>query len=229
MTTDRLSTQIFVGLIIIVVGGVLLLHNLGLMDASALFQWIPSLFVLLGVWILIRGGFRHWTGPLILIVGGGASQLVALDVISGVSFWQLIGPVILIVIGLSILLNRGREDGQRLTDTSERASVFAFFSGEERRSVSQSFRGADITAVFGGSSLDLREATLADPPATINVFAMFGGGELFVPAGWSLQNDVVALFGGTEDKRVSAPAPVGGAPDVIVTGLVLFGGFSFES
>jgi hypothetical protein len=76
-----LSSQILVGLILILVGLAILSANLGWADLSGIFQWIPSLFILLGVWQLIANRFRFITGPIILIAGGAAFQLAAFDII----------------------------------------------------------------------------------------------------------------------------------------------------
>ena len=45
--------------------------------------------------------------------------------------------------------------------------------------------------------------------------------------GWDVRLDVVPIFGGTEDKRRTGGTGEG-TPDLVVTGLVLFGGVTLK-
>ena len=54
--------------------------------------------------------------------------------------------------------------------------------GVIRRSNSQTFEGADLTAVMGGCEIDLRQASMAPGgEAVIDVFAFWGGIDVKVP------------------------------------------------
>jgi len=87
------------------------------------------------------------------------------------------------------------------------------------------FKGAELTAIFGGFDLDLRLATLEAPQVRVDTFVLFGGGEVKVPQGWAVTMKGTAIMGGFEDKTLHLPAAEG-APQVhlVITGLVLFGG-----
>lgn len=228
MSNRNLSSQIFVGLILILVGLTILVANLGWADLSGIFQWIPSFFILLGVWQLIANKFRFITGPIILIAGGAAFQLAAFDIIEFESIWQF-WPLILILIGASMLLERfGVQVPGPFNHGADEAevSILSIFNGPEHLLNSTSFRGGETTAIFGGIDLDLRNASITTPPARINAFAMFGGIDILVPETWIVKTEVLGIFGGSDDDRPEKPA---GTPDLIVTGFAMFGGVTIKS
>lgn len=230
MSNRNLSSQIFVGLILILVGLAILAANLGWADLSGIFQWIPSFFILLGVWQLIANKFRFITGPIILITGGAAFQLAAFDFIEFESIWQF-WPLILIIIGGSMLLERfGVQMPGPFTHGADEdeVSILSIFNGPEHQLNSASFRGGETTAIFGGIDLDLRNAAVTTPPARINAFALFGGVDIIVPQTWTVRTDVLGIFGGSDDDRVEKPADHDN-PDLVVTGFAMFGGVTIKS
>jgi hypothetical protein len=231
-TKERtLSSQIFVGLILILVGLAFLFRNLGWADFSGVARWIPSFFILLGIWQLVTNKLRFITGPVILIVGGAAFQLAAFGVFEFRSIWQF-WPLILILIGGSMLLERS---GVKLptpfthSADEETVSILSIFNGPEHAITNQQFRGGEATAIFGGIDLDLRQAGVVDRPVRINTFAMFGGVDIIVPAGWTVKHDVMGIFGGFDDERAEKISAQDGQPDLFVTGFAMFGGITVKS
>jgi predicted membrane protein len=238
MQTKGMSSQLLFAIIIIAVGLLLLLNNLGLAGIGGLWRWIPSLFIIMGAWQLVASDFRHFTGPLILIVGGAIFQLAALDLIGWGTLAQLIWPLILIGAGLLILIKR-TELGEQLHFTTQEGEMgspedtvraFAMFSGADRRVTSQSFVGGEGTAVFGGVDIDLSDAAVREPPARINATALFGGIDIIVPEDWIVQMDVFGFFGGSGDERPTRTKPdYKQAADLIVTGTAMFGGVGIKT
>ncbi|MEF8837986.1 MAG: DUF5668 domain-containing protein, partial [Haloarculaceae archaeon] len=165
-----IPTQIILGILIAIVGVVLLVDTTGLYETRPLMDYVPSLFVRMGLYALWRGGLRNVFGPLVVIVLAGAWQLAALEVVSWEQLWDF-WPVFLVIFGLSLVVSHFRQPpSQSTVDHIRSVSVFG---GSEKRSTSKSFTGADITAVFGGAQLDLRDAAVADRPVKLNVVAMF--------------------------------------------------------
>lgn len=242
----RLPTQVLFGLLVVAVGLVLLAETTGLYDARFLFDYVPSLFVLLGLYAMVRSGFRNLFGPAVVVAVAAAWQAVALDLVPVDSIWDF-WPLVVVLFGLSLVFDhiRGRPGGAD-ADSGSYVSTFAAFGGSEKRSTSHSFTGASLTAAFGGVEVDLRDAEVADPPARISALAVFGGVEIHAPREWDIDLDVLPLFGGASDER---PRPTRGpddganadradegqagewddngehsTPDLVVTGVAAFGG-----
>ena len=100
--------------------------------------------------------------------------------------------------------------------------IVTLFGSTERRGRWQPRRNLSVLNLFGGTVLDLREATFTDNTCEINVFCLFGGIEVLVPEGTDLENRALAVFGGAGAKVATPPAP--GAPKVVLRGFVGFGG-----
>ena len=216
------ASQVLFGAIVVLVGLLLLLETTDTYPTGGLLAYVPSLFVLVGLWAFVRSGFRSVLGPSFLVIVAGAWQLVALDLVTVdrlVAYW----PVLLIVVGLSLVFGRYRSRARG--SDADHSSLFAAFGGVERRNTSQSFASADLTALFGGVELDLRDAAIAEPPARINAVALFGGAEIVVPREWNVQLDVLPVLGGAADDRARSEG-VHEAVDLVVTGFCAFGGVS---
>ena len=224
MTKRRLSPQVILGALIVLVGIVLLFRTTDVYDAGWLLTYVPLLFVLLGIYALVVSGFRNVVGAGIVIIVAGAWQLVALGYLEADRVWEL-WPLLIVFFGISVLLGQYRSRSK--PTTADHPTAMALFGGSELRSQSKQFSGADLTALFGGVELDMRDAEISDPPARVSVTAAFGGVDLVVPREWNVQIDVVPLFGGASDERTRDPDEHENV-DLVVTGLVLFGGVGIE-
>lgn len=81
-----------------------------------------------------------------------------------------------------------------------------------------------MTTTFGGGTLDLSGATLADRCATLRLKALFGGGQLIVPDDWRVESRLAPVLEGVGDGRTARVRP-DDAPVLTLTGLALFGGW----
>ena len=102
-----LSTQLVVGVLVVVIGLLLLLNTTDLYDTRFLFDYIPSVFVLLGLYAMVRSRFRNLFGPLVVVVVAGVWQLTALDVVAGDEVADL-WPLFVVLFGLSVWRGRRR-------------------------------------------------------------------------------------------------------------------------
>ncbi|MBI2872425.1 MAG: hypothetical protein HYY00_04455 [Chloroflexi bacterium] len=223
MDTRGIGGRVFLGLIVIVVGILLLVGSLGGLGIGTMARWIPSVFILFGLWALVSAGFRQVGGPLVII---GVAALVQLAVLGILGTWW---PLAIILVGLFVLLQGplGRRAG-RAGEAGGILNILVAFGGAERKVTSGDFKGCQITAAFGGVDLDLREAQVKEPPAVMDVTCVFGGVELRVPQEWGVRLDVFPLFGGTSDKRKESP-PNQDQPHLVVRGLALFGAVEVKS
>ncbi len=92
--------------------------------------------------------------------------------------------------------------------------------GAEEKVTSTDFRGGYLRAVMGGVKLDLTEATIEDPPATIEMTVVMGGAEIAVPEGWKVMVDTRPILGGVDEHGASDEAE---PPDLVLTGKVVRG------
>jgi Domain of unknown function (DUF5668) len=212
--------RLFFGLLIVAVGTVLLLDNAGVLDAGEIFgTWWPAVLILAGI-LTFAANPRHWPVALIITGVGVAFLLSNLDM---VDLGNFIIPAVIILVGLLVLFGRGL--GAR-TEAGDRVNSFNVFSGSEIASHSKQFQGGNITAVFGGAEVDLRD-TLPAPGAQLDVFAAFGGVEVTVPQGWNVVTRGLPLFGGIENATAKDPVPAD-APTLAVNATVLFGGLEIK-
>lgn len=219
--------QIFWGLVIIIVGVLFLAQNLGYIQDYSFWKYLPALLIILGLYQLFVNRLRAWVGPLLITLVGTFLLMATLDVITWGTFGSLIWPTILILIGISIILHRGESSRNFETTAGSQMNVFSTFSEQNRKVTSGDFRNAEVTAIFGSSKLDLRDASVSQPPAYIQTTTMFGGVEIFVPSNWDVRINTVAFFGGSSDKRREV-TPQKETPELIITGTVFFGGLDIK-
>ena len=104
--------------------------------------------------------------------------------------------------------------------------VDARFSGVKLQNDSPAFKGGRISAAFGGVELDLREAAMAGPEATLTIDGKFSGIELRVPRHWQVSVQMSSTLGGVEDKTVSPPSP---EQRLVLRGETVFGGVEIKN
>src|SRR5262249_5632821 len=100
--------------------------------------------------------------------------------------------------------------------------LFSFMGGGEYRIQAKNFRGGSATAIMGGCDVDLREADIDGPMATITVSAFMGGGVLRVPTTWAVQMRGSSIMGGNSMKVREG---VKLEKTLIIEGMSLLGGF----
>ncbi len=103
-------------------------------------------------------------------------------------------------------------------------NAFAVSGKTEEKVASTDFRGGYLRAVMGGVKLDLTEATIEDPPATIETTVVMGGAQIAVPEGWRVSVETGTILGGVHSDNVGGVSDEGGPPDLILTGKVIMGG-----
>lgn len=226
-TTDK---KLVLGLLLLSAGAFLMLHRFDLLPIVLpryLFSW-KSLLMFLGVFFLITEKNKS-TGLILFAIGG---SFMAME-IWGLTFREVFSfaiPLVLIIAGLGLLF-RPRSFQPKTINETEDASIMDrihevnIFGGGEKVIKSDAFRGGQITAIFGGSEIDLRHAELADGVNAIDLTCIFGGVTLLVPDNWIVKNDVTPIFGGFSDSRkVKSLETNPGEKILYVKGVVIFGG-----
>jgi len=235
METKSLDRKTIAGILLMLAGGLLLLDTFDVTDWPLryyIFNW-KTLLIGIGI-ILITVKDRQTPGWV--LIGLGVVFWLPSLVDYNIRLNQIILPAILMGIGIIILTKRNdvrnRQLGRNKADIgaiSDYLDDVAIFGGGVKQVLSQSFKGGNITAIFGGSEFNLREASLSPEGCTIDVFTMFGGSKLIVPEQWEIKSDVVSIFGGFSDKRPIRPAHNETKNIIYIKGIVVFGGLEVKS
>ena len=237
--------RIFFGIIVVVVGVLLLLMALDLVAIDGigeLLLYIPSLFILWGLYLLVAQRFKRASGPIVMIAIAAAVQLMLLDVLQ----WDYVWPIAIILIGVAIIAGgsgyRGRRRRERRRREQRHAKpdahksaggyldISVTMSEADERNRSKDFQGGEITCAMGSVKLDLTEAEIVEPPARIHVDVVIGSVEILVPDHWIVQTDIERTMGEVEDQTESrrSAAPDDGAT-LILSGSVTMGQATIES
>lgn len=215
--------RLLVGFVIVGMGVVFLLDAAGVVDSGrVLSEWWPSVFVAAGLLTLLerpRASLRA-----VVLMGVGVVALLFTTHTLGEDAWAYVWPIAVILAGVAVLT---RWSGRHVGTSGVGEDVIratAAFGGAELASADQAFRGAYLTAIFGGATLDLREALPAQDGAAVNATAVFGGVDVLVPRGWRVTVRSVPIFGGVDDKTDHTVLPAAGAPELVVDAVCIFGG-----
>lgn len=217
----------WIGLVLIVIGVFVLLGNLGVLENfwGLLGTYWPVLLILAGAYNIISNPAGKPGGMIVFAAGSLllVNNIDQVQVFSRVSFW----PILLILVGLWFIFRGGRE--QNLVE-KDSVNVVALFSGNSSRVVSSDFKGGSSVALFGGTEVDLRDSKISNSEAKFDVFAMFGGTDIYVPENWSVVAKGLPLFGGMDDKTASKEGgPVEDQPKLVINYLALFGGVEVKN
>jgi len=224
MTTNarfRLTGQLIAGLVLASLGILFTLDNLEILRARDFLRYWPAVLVIVGISQVVQArSSAGMVGGSIWILIGGVMLGERLSLIANIfRFW----PLLLVAVGGYVVWQSFNRTETAPGEHSDRVSAVAVLGGVDRRVLSSSFAGGDVTAFMGGGKLDLRESTLpAGAEALLDVTAMMGGFEIRVPESWNVIVDIVPFMGGYEDKTRHPADP--SAPRLRVRGFVMMGG-----
>jgi predicted membrane protein len=227
-TERKTDKRILLGGVLVVIGGLLLLGSMDILNVSIshiIFSW-PFIFTIVGLFILFNTNKKLLGG---IIIGIGLFFLIP-RIFPYVHYHGgIVIPVLLIALGIYIILNHRKKDGL----DPERSGFLkkdviddvSIFGGGSKIVSSDSFKGGNITAIFGGSEINLTGCSLAQGEQVIDVLTVFGGTTIMVPKDWNVVVNVTSILGGFSDKSIKDP---GVLPDqtrtLYIKGLAMFGG-----
>jgi hypothetical protein len=216
------TPQLLVGVLIIVVGVLFTLDNLGLANAADYVRYWPVGLVAIGLlklWQAREGACGAFGGLVFTVIGLWLLVEQTVDVRVG---FEDMWPLLIVFLGV-YLVWRGMTLPRRAAGADGNAVIqaTAILSGVGLASNARAFRGGDITAVMGGCEVDLRQAAI-NGQAEINLFVMWGGVEIKVPDDWVVVSQVTPVLGAVEDRT----RPPGGATAhrLVLRGTVIMGG-----
>jgi predicted membrane protein len=226
------NNRAIIGVILVLMGLFLVLRNTGFFPGvidHVIFSW-PMLLVTIGVVITIGSSGGKTSGVIVMAVGAFfLIPRIFQETFDVNLFW----PSIFIIIGIIFIFSKRK--GWNSVSTSpmvgdDYIDYVNIFSGGERQIVSENFRGGKITAVFGGSEIDLTKANLAPGTSELEIACVFGGTTIIVPDGWNVKIEVVPVLGGFGDSRKLNPGRViDTTKQLVIKGAVVFGGGEVKS
>lgn len=215
-------TKKVIGLIVIVTGILLLLSNLDIV----VFEDLSGIVFSVGIMIIgIAGLIDRKRFDFILsmfVIFGGLYLASNLGMIEEELIGQILGPVIIIAVGLSLVLSVTK----RMVTTKPITNYIAVFSGVEDKNESKEYISSEITAIFGGAEVDYRKIKIKDEVGYINVTAIFGGATIYVPEDVKVTVKGLPIFGGAENKTISNPDS---KKELIITYTAAFGGVEIRN
>jgi predicted membrane protein len=222
-----------IGVILVIAGLFLVLRNTGIfpnMIDNVVFSW-PMLLVTIGLIMTIGSSGNRTSGIIIMAVG--AFFLIPRIFSETFHVYNLFWPSIFIIVGVIFIFSKRR--GWNSVSTSaavgdDYIDYVNVFSGGERQIVSQNFRGGKVTAIFGGSEIDLTRANLAPGRSELELACIFGGATIIVPDEWFVTIEVTPVLGGFGDSRKLNPGrTVDNTKQLVIKGAVIFGGGEVKS
>ncbi len=218
------TPKLILGVLLLALGVIFTLDNLGVVDGGDILYYWPVGLVVLGIAKVLQPYGRGF--GVVLIVLGAWLLLERLEVIPW-SLWDL-WPLILVAIGVSLIWRtvapRARRAGVR---SDPQLNVVALLGGAEPRITADNFRGGGVMAIMGSCKVDLRDAKAAPEGATIDTFAFWGGIEILVPEGWSVEFRGTPILGAFEDKTRGGSAD--GSQRLTITGMAIMGGVEVKN
>lgn len=192
-------SSFLLGVAVIALGVILLLNNFNILNVSVGYMiatYWPLLLVFWGLDLLIPAepGSRRNLGTLVtglvlvalgLLVIGNNLDLYDLDFSF---FWSLFWPVVIILIGWSMLRGTSGSGGVH----------WAVMSGIELKQKGWKLEDGSFFALMGGVDMDLNAAEIPEGEVLLNATAVMGGIEIIVPPGMTVDYEGTAVLGGVK-------------------------------
>ena len=194
-------SNIFLGLILILLGVVIGINSLGIAKIDIFFEGWWTLFIIIPCFIgLIKDEDKK--GSIIGLIIGVLLLLSARNILDFAIVLKLIIPIILVIIGVSFIFkdtfNKKVNDEIKKLNNKNEEELCATFSSQNVK-VDDEFNGINLTCVFGGIKYDLRDAKIKKD-TLIKACSIFGGIDILVPENVKVKVKSSSIFGGVDNK-----------------------------
>lgn len=224
------TSNILWGVVLIIIGLIIAGNSLGITNINLFFNGWWTLFIIIPCFIDLFKE-KEKTGNLIGISIGVVLLLSCQGALDFDIIWKLLLPAILVVIGVSLIFKDSikgklteeiKKINEKRTDKNE---YCATFSGQDIRFDGEEFKGADLTAVFGGIKCDLTRAKIQED-IVLNTSSIFGGIDIYVPENVKVKVKSNSIFGGVSDKKRHSESQ--DAHTIYINAICLFGGVEIK-
>lgn len=192
------------GIVLIIIGTILTLNALEITNINIFFEGWWTLLIIIPSFIeLIARENKFWSAIWLII--GILLLLACRDILDFDLIWKLTIPVILILLGINLIFkdkfsSMKNKKAKELNEKGEKLEEYCATFGEVRQDFNnQEFKGANLTAVFGSTDIDLRKAIINEDKL-IKICAVFGGVEVLVPENVNIKVKSTPIFGATSNK-----------------------------
>lgn len=221
------KNNIIWGLVLIIIGLLIGLNRLDIISFNLFFNGWWCLFIIIPCFIGLFTD-KDKIGSLIGLTIGILLLLGSNDIIDYNMIWNLLLPIILVMIGLSIVLKNTistdiNKEIKKI-NTSNNKEYSSVFSGQ-KINASKDFNGANINAIFGGVELDLTNVNLKED-IVINTCSVFGGIDIKVSEEVNVKIKSTSIFGGCDDKRKNVT--LDNKHTIYINSFCLFGGVDIK-
>ena len=225
------------GLLLIVVGIIFSGNVLSIWSIDIFFTgWWTLFFNIPGIVSIIKHGLNWGSG--ILVILGLMLLLDELDIITGEVMWKLVFPLILILVGVTIILSFFR-GGQKKNiedveytksksykyESTKYPRYTAILGGGDYKNNSNDLKGIVAEAILGGLEIDLRDAKINED-IVLELTAVLGGIDIFIPDNVSVEiisgNPILGGFEHKINKNVI------GGPKVRIKYIAVLGGIEVK-
>lgn len=199
------TSNLIWGLLFILIGLFIGLNTLDIVSFNIFFDGWWALIIIIPCLIgLINNEDK--TGDIIGLLIGVALLLNAQGIISFDIIWKLAAPLILVIIGLSIILKDNKDSKTNVvikkinSNDNEKTSVCSTFSSQNIKLNKEKINNLELNAIFGGIEYDLRNGVIKED-IVINATAIFGGIDIIVPDDVNVKIKSTSIFGGASNKK----------------------------
>lgn len=211
------------GIVLILVGVIIGLNKLDIISFNIFFDGWWSLFIIIPCLVGLFTD-RDKMGNIIGLLVGVLLLLGCNDVINFDIVLSLLFPIILVLIGISLLVKNvsGKKmEVEKISDDNSYTSAFS----SQKVNIDSKYMGSNINAIFGGVELNLVNAKI-DKDIVIEVCAIFGGVDIIVPSDVNVKFNATSIFGGCSDKRKNISKD--NKKTIYINGICLFGGVDIK-
>ncbi len=219
--------NIICGVLFVLFGLIFGLNAFGITKIDVFFDGWWTLFIIIPCFIGLFKD-REKTGSIIGLIVGIILLLCAQDLLNFEIAWKLALPLVLILIGLSIIFKNitNKNDFKIFEKLNHEKDeeVCATFSSQSVSFEDKKFNGIDLTAVFGSIKCDLRKSIIKKD-VLINVSTTFGGVDIYVPDNVKVIIKSTSIFGGVDENKKNN---VEDGPVIYVNATCMFGGVDIK-
>lgn len=225
-------SRILWGIVLVLLGIIWGLNATGVTNIDIFFDGWWTLFIIVPSAIsLVNPKNNGKVSSVICLVIGIFLLLGSLDVFDFDILWEILLPVIVVIIGLSLIFgNKAKTTVKEKIDNTDFSNVeviTATFGEQNINKAGEKFEKANLDAVFGSIKLDLRDADLKNE-TFIKASAIFAGITILVPKDVEVKIKSTPIFGGVTSEGLDEKTNKNAKKTIYVDGFALFGGIEIK-